>query len=182
MLRHHAVLFFVLALAGASLDLLTKHWAFAYNPDGRDVVVIDGLFNLGKTLNTGIVFGKFSGAKTLWLVISVAAVPAITAIFFMVRNRKWIVTISLGMVLAGTIGNMYDRIFWDGVRDFIKFYVRLSDGGEKVWPLFNLADSFICVGVFLLSIEMIFFDEKKKKKDESPKTEPEAASEPVAKG
>ena len=47
---------------------------------------------------------------------------------------------SLGMILAGTIGNMYDRVFTEvhEVRDFIKFYYRPAAGGEKVWPLFNL--------------------------------------------
>ena len=65
------------------------------------------------------------------------------------------------MILAGTVGNMVDRIAYGAVRDFIKFYGRTSTG-EKVFPLFNLADSFICVGVFLLSVEMMFFEEKRR--------------------
>ena len=118
-------------------------------------------------MNRGVVFGKFGDRPTLWLIVSIAAVPVTTAIFLGGKRPKpWAQTISLGMILAGTIGNMVDRISFGAVRDFIKFYYRTSEGIEKVWPLFNLADSFICVGVFLLSIEMMFFDEKKKKPSE----------------
>ena len=120
--------------------------------------------------------------KTVWKYIAVAAVPVILAIFFTVRKPKWILTISLGMILGGTIGNMYDRVFTDlhEVRDFIKFIYWTPWKGRAVWPLFNLADAFICVGVFLLTVEMMFFDEKKKKPDEPAKIEPSAPAGPVA--
>jgi signal peptidase II len=65
------------------------------------------------------------------------------------------------MILAGTIGNMVDRLRVGAVRDFLKFYV-VVDGRDRVWPLFNLADSFICVGVFLLTLEMLVADDRKK--------------------
>jgi lipoprotein signal peptidase len=77
---------------------------------------------------------------------------------------------------------MYDRVFTQvqEVRDFIKFYYRPAAGGEKVWPLFNLADAFICVGVFLLTFEMMFFDERNRKPDEPAKIEPSIPAGPVA--
>lgn len=163
MIRHSAV-FFAIALLGGGLDLLTKYEAFLHIRQYQEVSIIDGFFSFGRTTNPGVVFGMGAGAKTAWLVISILAVPVILAIFYTVRKPKWILTISLGMILAGTVGNMYDRAFTERheVRDFIKFYYRPASGGEKVWPLFNLADAFICVGVFLLTVEMMFFDEKKK--------------------
>jgi signal peptidase II len=187
----HAALFFAVALGGGALDLLTKELTVPRSSlvfdkqDGlwrvrhpSEETFIPGFFSYGRTLNPGIIFGGFTNARTLWKWVSVLAVPAILAIFFSVKKPKWILTISLGMIMAGTIGNMYDRLAYDAVRDFIKFYVRV-DGREKVWPLFNLADSFICVGVFLLTIEMLFFDEKKKRKDEAaPVRPPSSAPEP----
>ncbi len=167
----HPALFLGVALVGAALDLLTKQLVFDYfePPDGRsvwprEVTIIDGFFAYGCTRNPGVIFGVGPNAQKIWLAISVLAIPAILAIFFSVKKPKWILTISLGMILAGTIGNMYDRVFTKehAVRDFLKFYYRTADGFEKVWPLFNLADSFICMGVFLLTVEMLFFDEKKK--------------------
>lgn len=160
----HAALFLAIALSGAFLDLWTKHLVFAFIPERgwpREVVVIDGLLSYGRTLNPGVVFGIGPKFQLFWKVVSVLAIPAIVAVFLSVKRAKWILTVSLGMILAGTIGNMYDRLKYDAVRDFLKFYV-VSGGQEKVWPLFNLADSYICVGVFLLTVEMLFFDEKKK--------------------
>ncbi|HXX94497.1 MAG TPA: signal peptidase II [Planctomycetota bacterium] len=161
-MRRQAAVFFAIALLGAGLDLLTKELAFREGPDSSEVTVIDGFFSVGHTTNRGVVFGQFGQAPKLWLVVSIAAVPAIVLIFLAGRRPKgWVQTITLGMILAGTLGNMVDRIAYGAVRDFIKFYYRTGAGIEKPWPLFNLADSFICVGVFLLSIEMMFFDEKK---------------------
>jgi signal peptidase II len=154
----HALLFFGLALSGAGLDLLTKHLVFGRLEEYQEVTVLPGVLEFGRTLNRGVIFGKFSGADKLWLGVSILAVPVILWIFFSVKKpQKWILTISLGLILAGTLGNMFDRVSQGAVRDFIKFHWK-----GHVWPLFNLADSFICVGVFLLSIEMLFFDEKKR--------------------
>jgi|SRR5579863_9686006 len=179
MLRH-SLLFFAVALAGAGLDLLTKYEAFAHILRYQEVPIVDGFFSFGRTTNPGVVFGIGQKAQNVWLVISILAVPVILAIFYTVKKPKWILTIALGMILAGTLGNMYDRAFTDlhQVRDFIKFYYRPAAGGEKVWPLFNLADAFICVGVFLLTLEMMFFDERKKP-DPPAKVEPPVPAAPV---
>jgi len=177
-LLRHSILFLAVAALGAALDLWTKHLAFEHIQRFQEVTIIDGFFAYGRTTNPGVVFGMGGNAKTIWKFIAVAAVPVILIIFYTVRKPRWILTISLGMILAGTIGNMYDRVFTDAheVRDFIKFYYRPAAGGEKVWPLFNLADAFICVGVFLLTIEMMFFDEKKKTAEPPPAPAPAAPS------
>lgn len=159
----HAAIFLAVALSGACLDLWTKFAVFEFlRPDGwpREVVIVDGWLNYGRVYNPGVVFGLGQKAPLLWKIVAFAAIPAILAIFFSVKRPKWILTLSLGMIFAGTLGNAWDRLFHPGVRDFLKFYY-VSDGAQKVWPLFNLADSYICVGVFLLTIEMLFFDTKK---------------------
>ena len=187
MLRH-TVLFLAVAALGAGSDLWTKHLAFKYiSSTNEEVQIINGFFSFGKTTNPGVVFGIGAGATTIWKIISVIAVPVILVIFYTVRKPRWILTISLGMILGGTIGNMYDRVFTDlhHVRDFIKFIYWTPWSGRKVWPLFNLADAFICVGVFLLTVEMMFFDEKKNRpsepaKVEAAKAEPAPPVPPVA--
>ncbi len=157
-MTRHRTAFAVAALAATALDLWTKHLVFRAIPEGgAEVPVIDGLFSYGRTTNPGIVFGMFPGARQIFLVVSVLAVPAILAIFLSLRKPHWIVTASLALILGGTLGNMADRILVGEVRDFIKFH-----WNGRVWPLFNLADSYICVGVALLSLEMLLFDEKKK--------------------
>lgn len=164
----HRLWFVAVALAAAALDLWTKTAAFANNPDATDIPVIPGFFSFGKTTNPGIVFGLFANAGPVFLIVSVLAVPAILFIFLSIKKPRWVLTAALALILGGTLGNMYDRLMWGEVRDFIKFYYVDSAGKDHTWPLFNLADSNICVGVFLLTLEMLFFDDKKKARAEDP--------------
>ncbi len=162
--------FAAVAVAGAVLDLWSKHLAFTHMNEREVVVVVDRFFEIGKTTNPGIVFGLLPKAKTVFLFVSIVAVPAIIAIFASLKKPHWIMTASLGLILGGTIGNAYDRIAYGEVRDFIKFWVpslRTWPPTMSEWPLFNIADSCICVGVVLLSLEMLFFDDRKKKKKEA---------------
>jgi signal peptidase II len=171
-MKRHTLLFGAIALAGAGLDLLTKSLAFRYVPvRHHEITVIPGWFGIETAHNPGVVWSIGQGARTLWLVVSILAIPLILWIFAKSR-RTWTATICLGMIEAGTIGNCWDRIFHPGVRDFIKFYYVRSNGLPAVWPLFNLADSCIVVGVILLSIELYFFEEKKPKPPTPPAPTP----------
>ncbi len=166
-MKRHAAVFGALALALAGLDLLTKTLALAKVPHHGEHKVIPGWFSIGHEYNPGVIWSFMQNAPWLWLVVSVLAIPLIGVIF--VRSRKtWTTTICLGMIESGTIGNCWDRIFHPGVRDFIKVYIVRSDSTQAVWPLFNLADSCIVVGVILLSVEMFFFEEKQKKHPNNP--------------
>ncbi|HXX93052.1 MAG TPA: signal peptidase II [Planctomycetota bacterium] len=169
-MKRHGLVFGAVALAGAALDLVTKTLAFRYvQATHRELTVVRGWFGIETAYNPGVVWSIGQGARTLWLVVSLLAIPLIVGIF--VRSRKtWTATICLAMIEAGTIGNCWDRIFHPGVRDFIKFYFVRANGIPAVWPLFNLADSCIVVGVILLSIELYFFEEKKAK---TPTPEPQ---------
>ena len=167
MTRRSGALFAGIALAGAGLDLLTKWLVFSTLRHHEEVLVIRGFFSVGCEYNPGVIWSFGQGARTLWLIVSVLAVPLIAVIF--ARSRKtWTAAACLGMIEAGTIGNCWDRIFHPGVRDFIKFYYVQSNGLAKVWPLFNIADSCIVVGVILLSVEMFFFEEKASRKSSPP--------------
>jgi signal peptidase II len=178
MVRHVAA-FLAIAFSGAFLDLATKDLAFEHNHWNGDIPVIEGFLSFGKVLNEGVVFGMGRGAKTFWRVVAILAVPLIAGLFFAsLRKPRWLGTITLGMILAGTIGNMVDRVRVGAVRDFLKFFV-VVDGRAKVWPLFNLADSYICVGVFLLTLEMLVLEEKRKAAS-APAVAPAAETAPPA--
>ncbi|MBI2932837.1 MAG: signal peptidase II [Planctomycetes bacterium] len=172
----HKISFAIVTAIAAALDLLSKHLVFRNMQSGERIVIIEGFFEFGKTTNPGIVFGLAPSASRVFLWVSILAVPVIIAIFASLKNPRWVTTTSLALILGGTIGNMVDRVGeYKAVRDFITFYYAPG----KPWPLFNLADSAICVGVALLSLEMLFFDEKKKKPEEAPApTEPMPRAEP----
>jgi len=108
----------------------------------------------GETLphvNQGALFGLFHDHKEVanacFAAISLVAATAI--IYWGTRRstgRDGILSVALGLILAGTLGNLYDRVVFDGVRDFLYFY-------WINWPVFNVADCCLVVGAFLLLVQ-----------------------------
>jgi lipoprotein signal peptidase len=101
-------------------------------------------------LNHGALFGLGDGHNTLFCVISVFAAVAI--VYWVTRRaaaRDWLLCAALGLILAGTLGNLYDRAVFGGVRDFLHFNIE----GVIDWPIFNLADSCLVCGAGLLLLQ-----------------------------
>lgn len=99
--------------------------------------------------NTGIAFGLLPEYQAEILVIN-CIIIAFVAIFYFQSTRVslWgIEALGSGFILGGAIGNLYDRIRYHAVIDFIDI---------KFWPVFNIADSFICLGAFLIIVYSIF--------------------------
>ena len=109
--------------------------------------------------NAGIAFGLFSFNEIFFYNILTAIILLIILIiFFMIIKSNGFKKYSLLMILAGALGNVYDRIFYKAVPDFIDFHV-----GNFHWFIFNVADIFITLGVFFMII-LEFTDNTKKKK------------------
>ncbi|HEX7900899.1 MAG TPA: signal peptidase II [Planctomycetota bacterium] len=151
-MKKHALVFSAVSLAGVVLDLLTKTWVLAAVPHHGERVLISGWLSFGHAYNEGTIWSFGPGAKVLWLILSVLAVPLIVGFFALRKTPTWVGTICLGMILAGAAGNGFDRIVYGAVRDFIMAYYTRADGTRAIWPLFNLADSFIVVGAILLAL------------------------------
>jgi signal peptidase II len=158
------IVFACVALFCAAIDLATKEIALTklanQTPetryDDREIEIIKGVFEYVYTLNKGVIFGQGQNLGVLFLIIAIVAVPILTIIFWRVKRPSLSLTISLAMILGGTIGNLVDRIRIGAVQDFI--YVRVIN-----FPIFNLADSCILIGTILLMSELMVFEEKKKK-------------------
>ena len=134
---------------GITLDLWTKSAIFGWLKPGDSFPVINGFLRLVVAENPGAAFGIFSGKPFLLVAISVIALIVIFAIFFLGRTKQKLVHTALGLFAAGVFGNLYDRMFNNGlVRDFID--VVYWPG--RHWPAFNIADSMLCVGVALVVI------------------------------
>lgn len=135
------VLFAVTAVLVFIADRLSKGLVAANIEFGREVTAIPGLVWLTNTRNSGAAFGIGRSGSLLFLVAS--AVVAAAILWYVARNRLGTGSlVLLGLILGGTIGNGYDRLFHGGeVTDFIALHW---------WPIFNLADSAISVGVVLL--------------------------------
>jgi signal peptidase II len=153
--------FFLVSGVVVGLDQLSKYLVRA-NIDPGQSVPEHGFFRFTYGTNTGGVFGFFVNQTFL---ITVAAVISVVVIILYSRHKmaqSMLVKVSLGMILGGSIGNLIDRIRFGAVTDFI-------DVGA--WPVFNLADSAIDIGVVLLIIYILF--RMKKDSKESKRFEPE---------
>lgn len=132
---------FAAAAAVVAFDQLTKEWALSTLDDGP-IEVVAGVFSLNLTYNSGGAFGLLQGLPGFFLVATLVVIVIILIWAHKLEDQRLIVP--LGMVLGGGLGNLADRIFratGGRVVDFIDVHV---------WPVFNLADSSIVIGVLLI--------------------------------
>jgi signal peptidase II len=147
--------YLLLVVSILAVDRWTKVWIRNRFDLNESVSVVDGLFNITYVRNTGVAFGILSSvsspAKSLLLSIF-TAFAAVVVITYSVRSpaRNRLLQVALALILGGALGNLYDRLSYGYVVDFLEFYVRTYH-----WPSFNVADSAISVGVALLAIEII---------------------------
>ena len=106
-----------------------------------------GIFQIVHGTNTGSAFGLFAGFTNLLIVASVLGIGAVLYYFHRQGSRVITLRIALGLIVGGAVGNLFDRVRAGEVVDFI------SVGW---WPSFNIADSAISVGMFLLIFTMLF--------------------------
>ena len=115
--------------------------------------------NINLIWNEGIAFGFFSfNDKIFYNILTIIIIIIILIIFFMIIKSDGFKKYSLLMILGGALGNVFDRIYYKAVPDFIDFHV-----GNFHWFIFNLADIFITLGVFFMII-FEFIDKNEEKK------------------
>ena len=138
--------FVIAVVSGVVADIVSKWVVFSKLDEFGKLIAIPGLLNIVRTKNEGVVFGLFPGKTSAFIVFSAIAIVVILFIYIKSDKTIFISNLALGLVLAGAIGNLWDRIWFRGVRDFIDLHV----GDKYHWPTFNVADSLICVGISIL--------------------------------
>ena len=103
--------------------------------------VIENIFHISLVYNTGGAFGIFQNRTGLFVAISIAAIFFIALFYIKLKNRALIYKIAIPLVLGGAASNLMDRLRFGFVIDYLDF---------RVWPVFNIADASISVGVCLL--------------------------------
>jgi signal peptidase II len=145
----------VLVLVLLVLDRWTKSLLVARLDVNESIPIIDGFFNITYVRNTGVAFGIFSSlsspAKST-LLSTFALAAAVLIVVYSLRNpaSNRLLQVALALILGGALGNLYDRISYGYVIDFVELYA-----GDYRWPAFNVADSAITTGVGLLLLEII---------------------------
>lgn len=139
----------LLGLSGLvlALDLLTKRWATATLAGAAPIRVIGDLVRFTYVRNSGVAFGLGAGLPFPYYLFSIAAVVAILVLFMRGRVHGMGRRLALALILGGALGNLVDRLSTGLVVDFIDI-----GWGRWHWPVFNVADSAVSIGVVLFAL------------------------------
>ena len=147
--------FYVIALAIVLADQATKAVVARFMSVGQSIPLVSGYFDLTFVLNPGAAFSLLATLPErirtpFFICISIAAAVLITVYRARYLRQHRLASVSLGLILGGAIGNLIDRVRYGVVVDFLDVHAH-----QYHWPVFNVADSAISVGVTLLIFEML---------------------------
>ncbi|WP_430002761.1 signal peptidase II [Metabacillus fastidiosus] len=153
------IYYYLIAILIIGIDQWTKWLIVANMKLGESITVFENLLYITSHRNRGAAWGILEGQ--MWFFYIITAAVVIGLVYYMqkyVKNNV-LMGISLSLMLGGAIGNFIDRVFRGEVVDFIHTYIFSYN-----FPIFNVADSSLCVGVGLLFIQMILDGKKEKEK------------------
>lgn len=144
--------YFLLAIALVALDQATKLLVARTVDLYQSITVIPGFFNITRIHNKGAIFGSFSQTnnKLVFALLTAASLAALVLVvyyFFKTPAGDKLMKVALTLIMAGALGNQFDRLIRGHVIDFLDFYV-----GNAHWPFFNAADSCITIGACLMLV------------------------------
>jgi signal peptidase II len=134
-----------------ALDRWTKAWAVGELATVHTRPLLGEWVRLTYVRNTGVAFGLGAGQGLPFAAITAIALVLVLVLALSARNRTWLRSTALGLVVGGAAGNLLDRVRWGSVVDFIDFGYR-----RNMFPVFNAADSAITVGVILFAGALVF--------------------------
>lgn len=167
--------FYVLAIVMFACDIAMKFLAFKYVagqpvtdvnmiPPHEPVSLVPSVLSLKLTTNHGAVFGMGQGGRVVFIGVTLLAIAAIVTMFWRSGRSQRVLHIGMSLILAGALGNLFDRALYGGVRDMLYLFpgVQLPfgwswpSGIREVYPwIFNIADVALVIGVCLLFLTMM---------------------------
>ena len=151
MLKKNLIIFYITFIT-FFVDRLSKYYILKILPDNIDYIPITSFLNFNLIFNKGIAFGLFSFNEQFYYnIITIIIVLITLVIFFMAIKSNGIEKISFSLIFGGSLGNIFDRLYYSAVIDFIDIYVN-----NFHWFIFNFADIFITSGVVMLIIFELF--------------------------
>ena len=147
-----SIIIFIFLIDRASKFLIIK----LSQPTGELILPVTSFLNFNLIWNEGIAFGLFSFEQKIYYNSLTLIICLITLILvWLMYKSKGLEKLGFSMIIGGSFGNLFDRIYYSSVPDFIDFYLN-----NFHWFIFNVADIFICLGVILLIILEIFLKKK----------------------
>jgi signal peptidase II len=150
------VLYFLIALIVVLLDRWSKRLIARRVALYSHIQVIPGFFRITHTENTGAAFSLFDNSTGPWKIallvgFSLIALGVVSLLLWKNHPSRMVTGLGLSLIMGGAVGNLWDRLARGRVIDFLLVYVKRYE-----WPVFNLADSAICLGAGLLIVEILF--------------------------
>ena len=151
---------YIIAILVIIFDILSKNYIEGHE-SLHSFEVIKNFFNITYVKNTGMAWSLLSNQTLLLTIVSVVVV--IFIIYYIQTNKlNTMYRIIYGLILGGALGNLYDRIMFQYVRDFLDFYIFGYN-----FPVFNIADSALTIGIIILLIQFIREEKHDKTKVDS---------------
>lgn len=153
--RNYRWLLFLIAAAVVAADRLSKQIIGQRIAPGEARTIIPGVLRITHVLNTGAAFSMFAesasplAVRNALIAFSIAAVLIVSVMLWRVGRHFSLTAVALALILGGAFGNLYDRVRYSSVLDFIEVHII-----HYHWPDFNVADSCIVIGACLLLIEI----------------------------
>lgn len=157
------------------LDQTTKMWIRANLPMGDEIAVWPGVVHLSHVLNRGAAWGMLEGQRWLLVAVTIGVLAGAVAMARSVARSGSLAASGLGLIAGGAVGNLIDRVRFGTVTDMIDLDTPFS--WVRHFPVFNVADSALTVGVCLLLIRALFAGERR---DSEPRNSEPRDSEPRA--
>lgn len=153
-------LFTAISVIGIIVDQITKIYIDRTMQLYDSIPIIEDFFHLTYVRNKGAAFSFLSNASwrlPFFITVSIIAALVILIAFRKLRDDQRLAHTSLALIFSGAVGNLIDRVRLGEVIDFLD-----AHWYRHHWPAFNVADSLICVGVFLLAIDMLLEEKRLK--------------------
>ncbi|HDR4419709.1 TPA: lipoprotein signal peptidase LspA [Bacillus cereus] len=151
------MIYYVIALFVIAIDQISK-WLIVKNMElGTSIPIIDNVLYITSHRNRGAAWGILENKMWFFYIITVVFVVFIVMYMQKYAKTDKLLGISLGLILGGAIGNFIDRVFRQEVVDFIHVYIFSYN-----YPVFNIADSALCIGVVLIIIQTLLEGKKTK--------------------
>ena len=148
--------FYLIALVIIVADQITKWSVIRSLPLGASKQALGNVLFLTHTRNTGGAFSLFPAGNMTFVVVAIFAIAALVYAYHKYQRPHAVISGALGLALGGAVGNLVDRIQYGYVVDFFDLHAGTN---HTVWPIFNVADSAITVGIFLLAWHFLFSKE-----------------------
>jgi signal peptidase II len=142
---------FAIIIIGFIVDRATKLLSIKHLKDGEDITIIKDFFDFQYVENRGAAFGILAGRKYILIILTFLIVLGMIYYLVKYKPESKLLKISLTLIISGALGNLYDRVNYNYVVDFISLHYK----DVYYWPNFNVADILVVFGTILMSLFII---------------------------